>query len=409
MNLKVNKNRLWQSLMEMAEIGPGEHGGSCRLALTDVDIEGRNLFKRWASEVGCCFRLDSMGNLFARRKGVENDAAPVMMGSHLDTQPCGGRFDGILGVLGALEVLRVLEENAIKTDSPLEIAVWMNEEGARFSPAMMGSGVFSGIFDQVDIYSHQDVDGISVEEELRRTDQLGKETCQVFPIKAYLELHIEQGPVLELKNKTIGIVTGAQGISWSHVTLNGQSAHAGTTPMNYRKNPVSGMARIIVGLEKIIKEQEGALYTVGRIESQPASINSVASKVFFTLDLRHGDDATLNKLQQEFKNLVSEICTAEGLTNTINDIWQAPAISFDKNCISRVKIATEHLGYSYQKIISGAGHDACQIAKIAPVAMIFIPCEDGLSHNEAESISPEDAAAGADVLLNAALESAVIN
>jgi len=409
MNLKVNKNRLWQSLMQMAEIGPGKHGGSCRLALTDVDIESRNLFKRWASEAGCCFRLDSMGNLFARREGENPDVAPIIMGSHLDTQPCGGRFDGVLGVLGALEILRVLQENNIKTEHPLEIAVWMNEEGARFSPAMMGSGVFSGVFKESEIYSHKDINGISVEQALHRSNQLGNEPCKSFPIKAYYELHIEQGPVLELNNKTIGVVTGAQGISWSHVTLNGQSAHAGTTPMNYRKDPVIGMARIVKGLQKIIKEQEGALYTIGRIESQPASINSVASKVFFTLDLRHGDDATLNKLQQEFKNLVSETCAAEGLTNTIKDIWQAPAISFDKNCISKVKAATEHLGYSYQKIISGAGHDACQIASVAPVSMIFIPCEGGLSHNEAESISPEDAAAGADVLLNAVLESAVIN
>ena len=408
MNLKVNKNRLWQSLSEMAEIGPGDNGGSCRLALTDDDIEGRNLLKSWAAKLNCSHRLDSMGNLFIRREG-NIGKSPVLMGSHLDTQPCGGRFDGVLGVLSALEVLRVVEENNIKTEHPLEVVVWTNEEGARFAPAMMGSGVFSGVFKQSEIFLHKDNNGVSVEQALHNSDQLGSEACKSFPIEAYYELHIEQGPVLELENKTIGVVTGAQGISWSHVTLNGQSSHAGTTPMNYRKDPVSGMIQIVKGLQEIIKEQKSSLYTVGGIESQPASINSVANKVLFTVDLRHPEDAILKIMQQKFKSLIDEVCTRENLTSELNNIWYSPAISFNKSCISKVKSATEKLGYSYQNIVSGAGHDACQISYVAPVGMIFIPCKGGLSHNEAESISPENAQAGTNVLLNAVLESSVIN
>jgi len=408
MNLKVNKNRLWQSLTKMAEIGPGDNGGSCRLALTDEDIKGRNLLKSWAAQLNCSHRLDSMGNLFIRREG-NNGKAPVLMGSHLDTQPCGGRFDGVLGVLSALEVLRVLEENNIKTEHPLEVVVWTNEEGARFSPAMMGSGVFSGVFKQSEIFLQEDNNGVSVEQALHHSDQLGSVACKSFPIKAYYELHIEQGPVLELENKTIGVVTGAQGISWNHVTLNGQTAHAGTTPMNYRKDPVFGMAQIVRGLQKIIKEQKDSLYTVGRVESKPDSINSVANTVFFTVDLRHSEDAILKIMQQKFKNLIDEVCVEQNLTSELNNIWHSPAISFNENCILKVKIATEKLGYSYQNIVSGAGHDACQISYVAPVGMIFIPCKGGLSHNEAESISSENAQAGANVLLNAVLESSVIN
>jgi N-carbamoyl-L-amino-acid hydrolase len=349
-----------------------------------------------------------MGNLFIRREG-NNGKAPVLMGSHLDTQPCGGRFDGVLGVLSALEVLRVLEENNIKTEHPLEVVVWTNEEGARFSPAMMGSGVFSGVFKQSEIFLQEDNNGVSVEQALHHSDQLGSVACKSFPIKAYYELHIEQGPVLELENKTIGVVTGAQGISWNHVTLNGQTAHAGTTPMNYRKDPVFGMAQIVRGLQKIIKEQKDSLYTVGRVESKPDSINSVANTVFFTVDLRHSEDAILKIMQQKFKNLIDEVCVEQNLTSELNNIWHSPAISFNENCILKVKIATEKLGYSYQNIVSGAGHDACQISYVAPVGMIFIPCKGGLSHNEAESISPENAQAGANVLLNAVLESSVIN
>ena len=406
MKIKTNGERLWDSLMEMAKIGPGERGGSRRLALTDADIAGRNLFREWAADAGCTFRLDTMGNLFARREGKNPGAPPVVSGSHLDTQPSGGRFDGILGVLGALEVIRSLNDQGVETDSPVEIVVWTNEEGARFPPAMMGSGVFAGIFEQADIYTHQDPDGFTVEAELRRTEQLGEVPCEFFPIKAYYELHIEQGPILEAENTSIGVVTGGQGSTWTHITLQGQGSHAGTTPMNFRKDPMMGAARIITGLREIVLKQPGAVGTVGRLETTPASINSIPGKVFFTVDTRHPDEKILANINLDLKKLVNSVCTEEGLENEFDLIWEAPTLNFHKECISKVRNAAESLAYSHLDIVSGAGHDACQVNRVAPTGMIFIPCENGLSHDEAENTTPEQVAAGADVLLHVVLASA---
>ena len=335
-----------------------------------------------------------------------NLQAPVVSGSHLDTQPSGGRFDGILGVLGALEVVRSLNDHRIETESPVEIVVWTNEEGARFHPAMMGSGVFAGIFDQSEIYTHLDPEGLTVEGELRRTEQLGDTPCETFPIKAYYELHIEQGPVLEAENTSIGVVTGGQGSTWTHVTLQGQGSHAGTTPMNFRKDPMMGAARIITGLREIVLKQPGAVGTVGRLETKPASINSIPGQVFFTVDTRHPNEETLAQINLDLKNLVNSVCTEEGLENEFDLIWEAPTLNFHKECISKVRNAAESLGYSHRDIVSGAGHDACQVNRVAPTGMIFIPCENGLSHDEAENTTPEQVAAGADVLLNAVLANA---
>ena len=392
--------------MEMATIGPGERGGSRRLALTDFDIEGRNLFRKWADEAGCTFRMDTMGNLFARRNGENPEAPPVLAGSHLDTQPSGGRFDGILGVLGALEVVRSLNDLRIETETPVEIVVWTNEEGARFQPAMMGSGVFSGIFDQSEIYAHLDPDGFTVEEELRRTKQLGDTPCMSFPIQAYYELHIEQGPILEAENTSIGVVTGGQGSYWTHITLHGQGSHAGTTPMHFRKDPIMGDSRIITGLREIVLKQPGAVGTVGRLETKPASINSIPGQVFFTVDTRHPNEEILAKINVDLKNLVNSICSEEGLENEFSVIWEAPTINFHEECVTKVRNAAKSLGYSHRDIVSGAGHDACQMSHIAPTGMIFIPCEGGLSHDEAENTTPEQVAAGADVLLNTVVASA---
>jgi len=406
MILKTNGERLWDSLMEMATIGPGERGGSRRLALTDFDIEGRNLFRKWADEAGCTFRLDTMGNLFARRNGKNPEAPPVLAGSHLDTQPSGGRFDGILGVLGALEVVRSLNDHRIETESPVEIVVWTNEEGARFHPAMMGSGVFAGIFDQSEIYTHLDPDGYTGEEELRRTKQLGDIPCKRFPIRSYYELHIEQGPILEAENTSIGVVTGGQGAYWTHITLYGQGSHAGTTPMHYRKDPIMGASRIITGLREIVLKQPGAVGTVGRLETKPASINSIPGQVFFTVDTRHPNEEILANINLDLKNLVNSICSEEGLENEFSIIWEAPTINFHEECVTKVRNAAESLGYSHRDIVSGAGHDACQMSHIAPTGMIFIPCEGGLSHDEAENTTPEQVVAGTDVLLNAVVASA---
>ena len=401
----VNADRLWDSLMEMAKVGPGTQGGSRRLALTDEDVAGRNLFRHWAGDAGCALRLDTMGNLFARREGKHPNAAPVLSGSHLDTQPSGGRFDGILGVLGALEVVRSLNDHGVETEAPFEVVVWTNEEGVRFPPSMMGSGVFAGILDQTEIYSHTDPDGITVESELHRTGELGKTPCKAFPIKAYYELHIEQGPVLEMENTMIGVVTGGQGLYWKHITLCGQDSHAGTTPMAYRKDALMGASRIITGLREIIHKHSGSVCTVGRLETIPASINTVPGEVFFTVDIRHPDDATLEGIHNQLLGLVDSVCRQEGLSVNFDNTWKTPAVNFHEDCIAKVQRAAQDLGFSHRDIVSGAGHDACHVTHIAPTGMIFIPCENGLSHNEAENTTPEQVAAGADVLLKAVMAS----
>ena len=393
--------------MGMAKIGPGKRGGNKRLALTDSDIEGRKLFMKWANDAGCILRLDSMGNIFARRNGKMPKASPILSGSHLDTQPSGGKFDGILGVLGALEVIRSLNDLRIETDRPIEIVVWTNEEGARFSPAMMGSGVFSGIFDQSTIYSHKDQEGKTVEEELKRTSQMGETPCKFFNIKAYYELHIEQGPILEKNNINIGIVTGGQGSYWIHITLYGQSSHAGTTPMEYRKDPIIGASKIIKEFRDIILQNSGAVGTVGIIETNPSSINTIPESVFFTVDIRHPENGILEKINQDLKNLVNVISNEEKLKNDFTNIWKTPSIKFNEDCISIVRNSAKTLGYSYCDIVSGAGHDACHLSHVTPTGMIFIPCEGGLSHDEAENTSPEQVSAGADVLLNSILESSI--
>ena len=406
MEIKANGDRLWHTLIEMAKIGPGECGGNRRLALTDEDIEGRKLFQKWAADAGCTIRQDTMGNIFARRDGKSRDKAPVLSGSHLDTQPAGGRFDGVLGVLGALEAVRSLNDHGIETVSPVEIVVWTNEEGARFAPSMMGSGVFAGIYEEDEIYKNKDPEGVTVEDELRRTSQIGDVTCKSFPIKAYYELHIEQGPVLENENTSIGVVTGGQGSVWTHINLYGQGAHAGTTPMDYRKDPMMGASRIITELREIIRSHSAAVGTVGRLETYPASINSIPGSVFFTVDTRHPNEKVLMKINQDLKNIVNTVCSAEGLENEFTNISINPTVKFNQDCVAIVRQSANSLGYSHRDIVSGAGHDACQVNQVAPTGMIFIPCEGGLSHDEAENTTPEHVSAGADVLLNSVLASA---
>ncbi len=406
MVIRADGERLWHTLMEMAKIGPGDLGGNRRLALTDEDVKGRILFQKWAAEAGCTIRRDTMGNIFARRDGKNQKNDPVISGSHLDTQPSGGRFDGILGVLGALEVVRSLNDHGIETISPVEIVVWTNEEGARFPPSMMGSGVFTGIFEQDEIYKKQDPEGITVEEELRRTGQLGDVPCRFFPIKAYYELHIEQGPVLENENTSIGVVTGGQGSVWTHITLYGQGAHAGTTPMNYRRDPMMGASRIITELREIIRKDSAAVGTVGWLETYPASINTIPGSVFFTLDTRHPNEKILMQINQDIKNIVNKVCSSERLENEFTNISINPTVEFNQDCIETVRQSANSLGYNHRDIVSGAGHDACQVSHIAPTGMIFIPCEGGLSHDEAENTSPDHVSAGADVLLNSVVASA---
>ena len=382
-------------------------GGNCRLALSDFDREGRDLFVRWCQEAGCAITVDKMGNIFARRPGKNPELAPVTTGSHLDTQPTGGKFDGVFGVLAGLEVIRTLNDNDIETEAPVEVAVWTNEEGSRFAPAMVASGVFAGVFDLDYGHSRADVDGKTIGAELERIGYLGDETPGAHPIRAFFEAHIEQGPILEAEEKTIGVVTGAQGQRWFEATLTGSESHAGTTPMNRRKDALVAAAKLVTAVNEIaLAHPPHAVTTVGMMQVSPNSRNTIPGSVFLTIDLRHPDDATLSEMEEELRQACAAICDPAGIEAVLDMIWYSPPIAFDKDCVGAVKQAAGAAGYDNMEIISGAGHDACYISRVAPTAMIFVPCEDGVSHNESESATPEDLAAGCNVLLYAMLERA---
>ncbi|MCH7295652.1 Zn-dependent hydrolase [Acinetobacter higginsii] len=401
--MRVNAERLWQMLMEMAKIGATDQGGNTRLALSDEDIAGRALLLEWAEKINLSVHYDEVGNLILRRAGRNESALPIVMGSHLDTQPKGGRFDGIYGVLAGMEVLQRLAEEKISTEHPLELVVWMNEEGARFTPAMMGSAAFAGVIPKQQIYDSTDKQGISVFAELVRTGQLGNYPL-ARPFQAYYEAHIEQGPVLEKNEISIGVVTGGQAILWLDVETKGRAAHAGTTPMNLRKDTMVGTAEMIVALEQCILEQfpEG-LVTFGEMQVANSSRNTIPGQIQWTIDLRNPDDAQLTAMEQATHQLLHSLAAQRDLEISISQHWLSPATYFDRTCVATVQDAVDSLGYSNQTIVSGAGHDAINIAKHCPTTMIFIPCINGLSHNEAEDIYANDAAQGADVLLNAIL------
>lgn len=406
-NLKVNGDRLWDSLMEMAKIGPGVAGGNCRLALSDFDREGRDLFVRWCQDAGCSIAVDKMGNIFARRPGTDPSLPPVTTGSHLDTQPTGGKFDGVFGVLAGLEVIRTLNDNDIETAAPVEVAVWTNEEGARFAPAMIASGVFAGVFDLDYGHSRKDVDGKTIGDELQRIGYLGDQTPGDHPIRAFFEAHIEQGPILEAEKKTIGVVTGAQGQRWFELTLTGSESHAGTTPMNRRRDALLAASKVVTRANEIaLAHPPYAVSTVGMMQVSPNSRNTIPGSVFLTIDFRHPEDETLSQMEAELRAAITEICEPAKIEADLNMIWYSPPISFDKDCVGAVKGAATAAGYDNMEIVSGAGHDACYISRVAPTAMIFVPCEDGISHNEVESATPEDLAAGCNVLMYAMLERA---
>ena len=401
--MRVNAERLWQMLMDMAKIGATTKGGNTRLALTDEDISGRALLLEWAKQINLSIHYDEVGNLILRRSGQNQTSLPIAMGSHLDTQPKGGRFDGIYGVLAGMEVLQRLEELNIVTDHPLELVVWMNEEGARFTPAMMGSAAFAGVLPKQQVYDTTDKNGISVYSELVRTGQLGDYPL-ARPFQAYYEAHIEQGPVLERNQISIGVVTGGQAILWLDVETQGKAAHAGTTPMNMRKDTMVGTAEMIVAIEKCILEKfPQGLVTFGEMQVANSSRNTIPGQIQWTIDLRHPDDAALKAMEIETTTILSRLAMERDLEVRVSQHWLSPATYFDPTCVATVQDAVNSLGYSNQTIVSGAGHDAINIAKHCPTTMIFIPCIDGLSHNEAEDIYMQDAAQGADVLLNAIL------
>lgn len=406
-NLRIDRERLWDSLMEMAKIGPGVAGGNNRQTLTDDDAKGRALFQSWCEAAGMTMGVDTMGTMFATRPGTDPDALPVYMGSHLDTQPTGGKYDGVLGVLGALEVVRSMNDAGIKTKHPIVVTNWTNEEGTRFAPAMLASGVFAGMHSQDYAYARQDAEGKRFGDELARIGWVGDEQVGARKMHAMFELHIEQGPILEAEGKDVGVVTHGQGLWWLQITLTGKDAHTGSTPMNMRVNAGLGMARITERVHQIaMSHQPGAVGAVGHANVYPNSRNVIPGRAMFTVDIRSPDQAKLDAMKAEVTRAAHAVAAELGLGIEIEDVGHFDPVTFDAGLVKVVRAAAERLGYSHMDIISGAGHDACWINRVAPTVMIMCPCVDGLSHNEAEEINPDWAAAGTDVMFHAVLETA---
>jgi len=408
-NVRVNGARLWDSLMEMAKIGATPKGGCKRLTLTDLDKQGRTLFRRWCEEAGCTVKVDQMGNMFARRPGADETLPPVMVGSHLDTQPTGGKFDGVLGVLGALEVVRSLNDLKIKTRHPIEVANWTNEEGSRFAPAMVSSGVFAGVYTREFAYSRTDPEGKTLGDELERIGFKGEEPIGGRPVHAFFELHIEQGPILEDESIDVGVVTHGQGQRWYEIRLTGFESHAGSTPMPRRKDALLGAARIVELVNAIgLSKAPLGVSTVGMLNPYPNSRNVIPGEVFMACEFRHPIDATLSEMDAALKDGVEAITGKIGLTYDLKQVFYYAPVAFDSRCVEAVRRATQRFGYSHRDIVSGAGHDACYMARVAPTSMVFTPCVDGVSHNESEDIKQEWSTAGANVLMHAVLEKAEI-
>ena len=406
-NFRIDSARLWDSLMEMAKIGPGVAGGNNRQTLTDADGEGRHLFQRWCEAAGCTMGVDTMGNMFAMRAGTDPDALPVYIGSHLDTQPTGGKYDGVLGVLAGLEVVRTMNDLGIRTKHPVVVTNWTNEEGARFAPAMLASGVFAGIHTEDYAKARTDLDGHVFGEELERIGWVGDEKVGARKMHAMFEYHIEQGPILEAEGKDIGVVTHGQGLWWLEITLTGKDAHTGSTPMNMRVNAGLGMARITQAVHQIaMAHQPNAVGAVGQVTVFPNSRNVIPGKVVFTVDIRSPEQGKLDLMRGEVERAAHAVARELGLGIAIEEVGHFDPVAFDPKLVRVVRGAAEKLGLSHMDIVSGAGHDACWINRVAPTVMIMCPCVGGLSHNEAEDISQDWAAKGADVLFHAVLETA---
>ena len=408
-NMKINGDRLWDSLMDMAKIGPGVAGGNNRQTLTDEDGEGRKLFQDWCEAAGMSMGVDTMGNMFATRAGEDPDALPVYVGSHLDTQPTGGKYDGVLGVLGGLELIRTMNDLGVKTKHPIVVTNWTNEEGTRYAPAMLSSGVFAGIHTEDWAKDREDAEGIKFGDELKRIGWEGDEPVGARKMHAMFELHIEQGPILEAEGKDIGVVTHGQGLSWTEVIIEGKDSHTGSTPMPMRKNAGLGMAKVLEKVDEIAwSHAPHAVGAAGHIDVYPNSRNVIPGKVVFTVDFRSPDLSVIEDMEARLRVEGQKIADDMGLTISFEKVGGFDPVTFDETCVSAVRNAAVRLGYSHRDLISGAGHDACWINQVAPTAMIMCPCVDGLSHNEAEEISKEWATAGTDVLLHAVLETAEI-
>ncbi|QPR32955.1 Zn-dependent hydrolase [Delftia acidovorans] len=405
--LRVNGSRLWDSLMELAQIGATPKGGVCRLTLTDLDRQGRDLVTRWAREAGMTVTIDKIGNGFMRRPGRDNSLPPIMTGSHIDTQPTGGKFDGNYGVLAGLEVVRTLNDHGIETEAPIEVAFWTNEEGSRFVPVMMGSGVFAKAFTLEHAYAATDSEGKTVKGELERIGYVGSQEPGDHPIGAYFESHIEQGPVLEDNARTIGVVTGVLGIRWYDCVVTGMEAHAGPTPMALRKDALQAAAQL---MQEVVacahRHPPHGRGTVGMVQVHPNSRNVIPGQVKFSIDLRNATDADCEAMDADIRAVADRISRETGLPIAINLVSSYPAQPFHADCVDAVARAAKALGYSHMPVVSGAGHDAVYMARLAPSGMVFIPCKDGISHNEIEDATPADITAGCNVLMHAMLERA---
>ncbi|MDX1724687.1 MAG: Zn-dependent hydrolase [Pseudomonas sp.] len=402
--LHINSERLWQSLMELAQLGATVKGGVCRLALTDLDRQARDLFVRWCEEAGCTVTVDGVGNIFARRAGRNPALPPVMTGSHIDTQPTGGKFDGCFGVLAGVEVLRTLNDLGVQTEAPLEVVVWTNEEGSRFAPCMMGSGVFAEKFTLEETLAKRDAEGVSVGEALNAIGYAGTRAVTGHAVGAYFEAHIEQGPILEDQHKTIGVVLGALGQKWFDLTLKGVEAHAGPTPMHLRKDALVGAAAVVAAVNRVaLEHQPHACGTVGCLQAYPGSRNVIPGEVRMTLDFRHLEPARLDSMIEEVRGVIEATCAQHGLSFELTPTADFPPLYFDQGCVEAVRGAAQSLGLTHMDIVSGAGHDAIFLAELGPAGMIFVPCEGGISHNEIENAAPGDLAAGCAVLLRAML------
>lgn len=408
-NIRINSERLWSALMEMAKIGPGIAGGNNRQTLTDADAEGRELFKSWCEDARLSMGVDKMGTMFARREGTDREALPVYVGSHLDTQPTGGKFDGVLGVLSGLEIIRSLDDMNIKTKHPIVVVNWTNEEGTRFAPGMVASGVFAGVHTLEWAYGREDAEGKKLGNELQRIGWAGDEEVGARKMHAFFELHIEQGPILEAEGKDIGVVTHGQGLNWLQVTLTGRESHTGSTPMPMRINAGLGMARITQLVDEIAWNHAPlAVGAIGHCDVYPNSYNIIPGKCVFTIDFRHPKKQVIAAMENELRKGAKKITDEIGLEMEIEQIGGFDPVEFDKVCVEAVRNAAERMGYSHRDLVSGAGHDACWVNKVAPTAMVMCPCVDGLSHNEAEDITREWATAGANVLFHAVVETAEI-
>ncbi len=403
--IRVNGERHWNRMMRMAKIGATPKGGVCRVALTDEDKEGRDLFISWCKAAGCTIEIDQMGNIFARRSGTDETIPPVMIGSHLDSQPTGGKYDGVYGVLAGLEVIETLNDHDIQTKAPIELVSWTNEEGARFAPAMIASGVFAGEFSLEYAYARTDKSGKTLGEELQRIGYKGKRPVGNRPYSATFEIHIEQGPILEAAQKSVGIVTGVQGIRWYDLILTGKETHAGPSPMSFRKDPVKAALPIISQLYDLAdKHSPDARVTIGFLDAAPGVKNTVPGKLTVSVDLRHPDENILTTMDKAFKSIVETTLEGSVVDGEIIDIWYSPPVAFAPKCIQAVRNAVNKLEVPAMEMVSGAGHDAVYVSKVAPTSMIFIPCEDGLSHNELEKAEKHDLINGANVLLHAVIE-----